>query len=95
MVKPLNAAIADSAVDCSWWPVDVTSDAVFDLGQPCVDDIQVFAPLLDVYLVNLALVGFQKKVSHRNGSWVLCGRQDQKDTCSQLHDQTKEKEDPG
>lgn len=94
VVQPLNATIADSAMDCSWRSVNVTGDAVLDLGQPGVYNIQILASMLDVDLVDLSLIGFEQKVTHWYCCWVLCGRQYQKYTCSDLNDQTEEKEDP-
>lgn len=44
MIKTFNATIADSTVNCPWWPIDIAGSTVFDLCEPGIDDSQVLLP---------------------------------------------------
>lgn len=94
VVEPLNAAIADSAVDCPWWSVDVTGHTVFDLGQSGIDHVQVFAPVLHIHLIDRSLESLEQKSSHWNSCWVFSGRQHQENTRDHLHHQAEDEQHP-
>lgn len=62
MVKALNAAATESAVNCSWRSINVTVFTVFDSSYSTIENIHVFLhTCFLVRVVNSSLICFQEK----------------------------------